>query len=183
MREIAEIFPLKKTRMHEVCGAGAHAFAVLSAAQYDAPLLWVRAGWRQEQLNPPGFVGLLNPDKLLVASAKNDTEVLAVAEESLRSGVLPLVVMELSSPLDLTAGRRLQLAAKTGASTALAIIPEGMGSNAAQTRWRCSPVYDPDDSTLLRCELIKNKAGTLGVWNVRWSQATRRINMVSEAGM
>ena len=89
--------------------------------------------------------------------------------------------MELNAPLDLTAGRRLQLAAKTGRSLGIALIPEGMGSNAAETRWQCAPVFDPQDSTLQRWELIKNKSGTLGVWNVRWSASSRRINVVSEA--
>ncbi len=183
MSDFSAVYPLKSGRTHEVCGAGAQFFAVAIAAQFEAQFLWVREQWRTEKLNPTGFVEFLSPEGLLTASAKNQNEVLAVAEESLRSGVVPLVVMELNNQLDLIAGRRLQLAAKTGESTALAIISEKMGSNAAETRWRCSPLFDPNDSTLQRWELIKNKTGTLGVWNVRWSASSRRINVVSEAGI
>jgi protein ImuA len=57
-----------------------------------------------------------------------------------------------------------------------------MGSNAAETRWHCAPLFDPDDSTLQRWKLIKNKSGTLKAWDVRWHGETRRIIVVSEAG-
>ncbi|WP_299736543.1 hypothetical protein [uncultured Roseobacter sp.] len=179
--DISTSFPLRPDRMHEVCGPGAQSFAVICAAHAGAVFLWIRESWRSEQLNPAGFMDFFPPENLLVATAGNQTEVLATAEESLRSGVFPLVIMELSGPLDLTSGRRLQLAAKAGKTTALAIIPDGMGSNAAETRWWCTPVFDQNDSTLQRWKLIKNKSGTLGVWNVRWSQSTRRIAVVSEA--
>ena len=109
-----------------------------------------------------------------------------MTEEALRSGAVALVIVSLTKPLGLTEGRRLQLAAKEGKSIALALIPEGMGSNAAETRWRCIPHFDADDragdSTLQRWELIKNKSGTLGVWYVRWDRASRRLAMVSPAG-
>nr|WP_299847657.1 hypothetical protein [uncultured Roseovarius sp.] len=180
---LSTVYPLKPDRMHEVCGPAAPSFAAVFAAQADAPFLWIREAWRTEQLLPAGFIDFFSPNNLLIASAKNLTEVLAVAEESLRSSVVPLVIMELSQPLNLTTGRRLQLAAKAGKSTALAIIPEGMGSNTAETRWHCRPLFDPADSTLQCWKLIKNKSGTLGVWNVRWSSSSRRINVVSEAGI
>jgi protein ImuA len=115
-----------------------------------------------------------------LANVADHIDMLAVAEEALRSGSVSLVVMELSKPLGLTAGRRLQLAAEAGKSTALSIIPEGMGSNAAETRWQCAPVFDVRDSTLQHWKLIKNKSGTLGSWDVRWDAQARHINVVSE---
>jgi protein ImuA len=89
-----------------------------------------------------------------------------------------LVVFQLKDSLSLTAGRRLQLAAKAGKSTGLALISEGQGSNAAETRWRCAPVFDAEDSTLQSWELIKNKSGTLSVWHVRWNATSRRLHVV-----
>lgn len=144
--------------------------------------MWVREAWRSDSINPQGAAAFVNPDDLLVARAKDQTELLAVAEEALRSGAVDLVVLEVSKAVDLTAGRRLQLAAETGKATALAIIPEGMGSNAAESRWHCTPVFDPEDSTLQRWQLIKNKSGTLGDWNVRWDAEARRVIVVSQAG-
>ncbi|HPD92803.1 MAG TPA: hypothetical protein PLG62_10090, partial [Pararhodobacter sp.] len=85
------------------------------------------------------------------------------------------------APLDLREGRRLQLAARAGGTTGLCLIPEGMGSNAAETRWRAAALFDATgavDSTLMRWEIIKNKEGTLRAWNVRWTPETGGLHVV-----
>jgi protein ImuA len=179
---IAQHYPPRARRAHEVCGPGACSFAFALAAQTDRPVIWVREAWRSDSINPQGAAAFFNPDDLLVARARDQTELLAVSEEALRSGAVDLVVLEVSKAFDLTAGRRLQLAAEAGKATALAIIPEGMGSNAAESRWHCTPVFDPEDSTLQRWKLIKNKSGTLGDWNVRWDAEARRVIVASQAG-
>ncbi|MDB6176999.1 hypothetical protein PAF17_05690 [Paracoccus sp. Z330] len=174
-------FPPATSRTHEVCGAGACVFSFALSAQLNGHTMWIRENWDTSQINPTGFADFLEPAALTVCNTKNQPETLAVAEEALRSGAVSLVVMSLNKSLGLTEGRRLQLAARDGKSTGLASIPEGMGSNAAETRWRCSPVFAPTDSTLQKWELIKNKSGTLGVWHVRWNTASRRLTMVSSA--
>jgi len=184
--DVPSCYPLRKARVHEACGAGATGFAAIMAAHLSGPVLWLREGWRAETLNPVGLAAFLDPARVLVAQVRDQTEGLAVMEEALRDGAVPLVVIELGQPLDLTPGRRLQLAAKAGSSTGLCVIPEGMGSNAAETRWRCAPVFDadpgPGDSTLQSWEIIKNKSGTLGAWHVRWDWAARRLDVVPPAG-
>jgi len=174
-------------RTHEVCGPSAYAFAFALAAQLSRAqantVLWVREAWSGVQLNPLGFEPYLTPQQLLVAQAPSHIDALASAEEALRSGRVALVVIEVSQPVGLTQGRRLQLAAQQGKATGLCILPEGMGSNAAQTRWQCAPVFDADghaDSTLQNWEIIKNKSGTLKAWNVKWNAQARRINLVSQ---
>lgn len=179
---ILPFFPPSNSRMHEVCGPGAYMFAFALAARLGGQIMWIREGWEASQINPNGFSGFIDPAHLTVCNTKDQTETLAVAEEALRSGAVALVAMVLSKPSGLTEGRRLQLAARDGKSTGLAIIAEGMGSNAAETRWHCAPVFDPKDSTLQRWELIKNKSGTLGIWHVRWDAASRRLTVVSPAG-
>ncbi len=173
--------PLRNARVHEACGPGAVSFAAVAAARSGA-VLWAREIWQTEAINPVGLSAFFDPSKLLLAQTKDQTETLAVAEEALKDGAVPLVVIETSRPLDLREGRRLQLAAQTGKSTGLCLIPEGMGSNAAETRWRCAPVFDADDSTLMRWEIIKNKTGTLRAWHVRWNAAARRLHVVPRAG-
>jgi len=179
-------FPLTKSRTHEVCGAGSYVFVFALLAGSGGYGLWIREDWDVRQANPSGFADFIDPAHLTICNANDQVETLALAEEALRSGAVSLVVMQLNKPLGLTEGRRLQLAARDGKSTGLAIIPEGMGSNAAETRWHCTPVFDPDkeapDSTLQKWELIKNKSGTLGVWHVRWDRASRRFVMVSAPG-
>lgn len=177
-------FPLRTTRTHEACGPGASAFAAIAGARAGGMVLWVRESWQTEQLAPTGLSHFLDPARLLVAQAPSQIDALAVAEEALRDGSVALVVVELHEPIGLTPGRRLQLAAQAGHSTGLCLIPESMGSNAAETRWHCAPVYDEqgEDSTLMRWKLIKNKSGTLGAWDVRWAHTAHRLDVVSPVG-
>lgn len=174
-------FPLREARVHEVCGPGAVSFAAIAAARVGT-VLWVREAWQSEALNPMGLTSFFDPSNLLLAQTKDQTEMLGVAEEALRDGGVPLVIIEISRPLDLREGRRLQLAALAGKATGLCLIPMGMGSNASETRWQCAPVFAAGDSTLMRWEIIKNKSGTLGVWHVRWNAEARRFDVVSPAG-
>lgn len=172
-------------RTHEACGPSATAFAFALGAQLGGTVLWLRESWQREQINPLGFAPYLDPRNLLLALAPSHLDVLACAEEALRSGSVALVVMELNQPIGLTAGRRLQLAAQKGNATGLCLLPNDMGSNAAQTRWHCAPVFNASsiatDSTLQRWEIIKNKSGTLGAWIVDWNAQTHRISVVSTA--
>ncbi|WP_339110003.1 hypothetical protein [Thioclava sp. GXIMD4216] len=133
---------------------------------------------------PQGMEAYGAPSDILLARPNSQTDALAVAEEALKDGVVPFIVLEITRPLDLREGRRLQLAAKAGGTTGLCIIPEGMGSNAAETRWRATPVFDPaqEDSTLMHWEIIKNKSGTLGVWYVRWDPQTHHLHVVPPVG-
>ena len=174
-------FPLRKTRVHEVCGPGAAAFCALAAASGEGPVLWVVESHRTEGLNPVGLAPLLAPERVLTVRTGTQTDSLAVAEEALKDGAAPFVAIEISAPLDLREGRRLQLAARAGGTTGLCLIPEGMGSNAAETRWRAAALFDATgavDSTLMRWEIIKNKEGTIRAWHVRWTPETGGLHVV-----
>lgn len=197
--DLLPAFPIKRGRVHEAQGPGALGFAAISAGMVGGTALWCQESWRSEQLNPQGLSGFADPGQMLLAKAHDQAELLAIAEESLRNGAVSLVIMELSKPLNLTAGRRLQLAAKTGRSTGLCLIAEGAGSSAAESRWHCQPAYDTpasdtpafdtpafdtpafdtQDWTRNRWSLIKNKSGILGAWHVRWDWAARRLRVVS----
>ncbi|CTQ61435.1 ImuA family protein [Roseibium album] len=194
----SSVFPLKRARAHEVCGESCLVFAAIMAGQATGPVVWVSERWRPV-VNPEGLAPFCDPGRLLVTRADSQLNVLASAETALRSGAVGLVVAEIAGPIGLTEGRRLQLAAETGGTTALLLIPEGGGSNAAETRWHCTgfpipavpsqhglPQHDPrendHDSTRWRWSLIKNKIGTLSEWVVRWDAAARRVIVVSEAG-
>lgn len=174
--------PLRPARVHEVCGPGATGFAAVACGQGKGSLLWLREDWQAGTLDPLGLAEFCNPARVLIARTKDQADTLAVAEEALRDGAVGLVVIEITRPLDLRQGRRLQLAAKAGQSTGLCLIPEGAGSPASETRWHCTPLLDPQerpDSTLMRWEIIKNKSGTLGAWHVRWDAAAHRLDVVS----
>lgn len=175
--------PLRPARVHEVYGPAAMAFAAIATATAQTNVLWISESWLAETLHPPGLVPFLDPALMLLAKTKDQTDSLAVAEEALKDGAIRCVVLETTRPLDLREGRRLQLAAKAGGTTGLCLIPEGMGSNAVESRWHAAPLFDPEreDSTLMRWEIIKNKSGTLGGWNVRWEPQTRHLHVVPAA--
>lgn len=175
---------LRRARVHEACGPLAASFAAVMAAKARGYVFWAREARLSETIAPHSLDIFFDVSKLVVARTAAHSETLAVAEEALRDGVCPLVVMELTAPLSLTEGRRLQLAAQAGGTaTGLCLISEDMPNNTAETRWHCAPLPDPDsgaeDSTLQRWRLIKNKSGTLGAWDVRWDQSARRLIVVS----
>ncbi|WP_269584202.1 ImuA family protein [Roseibium sp. Sym1] len=185
----SSVYPLKDARAHEICGDGALAFAAIAAGAAKGAVVWISESWKPT-VNPEGLAPYCDPGRLLLTRAGDQLTVLASAETALRSGAAGLVVAEVSGAIGLTEGRRLQLAAEAGGTTALLLIPEGAGSNAAETRWRCSgapapssgPRQNSHDSTHWRWSLIKNKIGTLSEWIVRWDAASHRVIVVSEAG-
>lgn len=174
-------FPLKPARAHEAQGPGAPFFALAACAVQPKPCLWISERWQAESLNPHGIAPLLDPARLLLAHTPSQLESLAAAEEALRSNAFGVVVTRLSAPLTLFTGRRLSLAAQTGQTLGVFLIPEGAGSPAAETRWHCTPHFSASDSTLHHWQLIKNKSGTLTEGVTCWDEQARGISVVSEA--
>ena len=169
----SSVYPLKHARAHEICGDGALAFAAIGAGAAKGPVVWISERWKPT-VHPEGLAPYCDPGRLLITRADSQLAVLASAETALRSGAAGLVVAEVSGAIGLTEGRRLQLAAEAGGTTALLLIPEGPRQNA--------PRQNRHDSTRWRWSLIKNKIGTLSEWIVRWDAASHRVIVVSEAG-
>lgn len=178
----SSLFPPRPGRVHEVYGPGAPAFAAIACGQRDGDVIWLVEAWVAERISPVGLVPYCDPSRVLLAEAPSPSDLLAMTEEALRSGAVKTVVAEVTKPLDLKAGRRLQLAAEAGKALGLMLIPEGAGSNAAETRWHCRPDFHEADSTRMHWALKKNKRGTMGAWTVRWHAETHRIAVVSPVG-
>ncbi|WP_375465322.1 ImuA family protein [uncultured Methylobacterium sp.] len=139
--------------LHEVSEAGAAAeYGALAAlftagilARLPGPVLWCLSG---RDLFAPSLVGVgLMPSRVVFAETWNDAEVLPAMEEGLHTRGLAAVVGEVSR-LELTASRRLQLAAERTGIMALAIRRWRTGTartagegepTVALTRWRVSP--------------------------------------------
>jgi protein ImuA len=162
--------------MHEAAGPGRRVFAAALAGQLTGPVLWVQESRTRDTLCPQGLLSFFDPARLVLARPLGVRPLLQVAEEALRSGAAPLVVAELGKAADLTASRRLQLAAETGGGRCLCLVPEIRARpNAAETRWHCAPISDPAlGSSRQRWELVKNKRGKLGTWRVVWQAQTAR---------
>ena len=161
---------IRSGRVHEAAGSGRRAFAAALAGRLAEPVLWVQEGRTRDRLCPQGLADFLDPGRLVLAHAPGALAVLQVTEEALRSGAVALVVAELAEAPDLTASRRLQLAAGAGGGRGLCLLTDSRArNNAAETRWLCTPVPGREGRQLW--ELVKNKRGRLGVWEVGWNAA------------
>ncbi|MCW2237843.1 ImuA family protein [Azospirillum canadense] len=151
--------------LHEVAGeepGAATAFAAGLLARLGsgaAPVVWVVRG---RDLHAPGLAAYgLTPDRLIAVRATREADALWAMEEALRCRRLSAVLGE-AGALDLTASRRLQLAAESSGVTGvlLQLGPRRSAASAAVTRWRIAPV--------------SSQSSEPGVGDARWSVALER---------
>jgi len=198
--EIDEALPwggLPLGALHEVAATGDDGAAVgfvvvllgrLAIGQ-DKPVLWVAD---RDDLYAPGLAALgLPADRLMVARPGRGVRPQWAMEEGARCPGLAAVVGE-AWDLDLTAARRLQLAARDSGVTVL-VLNRGAGSSAALTRWRIasapSVVSRSGDwawrwqVTLSHCRgRGVGEAGVVATWLVEWHDETHRFRLVALAG-
>ncbi|HKR90449.1 MAG TPA: protein imuA [Phenylobacterium sp.] len=138
-------------RWHEVGGSGLETETGAAPAAFTAlmaaPL--ARRGWavwvlRRDDLWAPGLEGLGFPaDRLIQVCARDEAEALGVMEDALGAQGVAAVIGEVED-VDLTAGRRLQLASEKAGATGFVIRRRPFGGqarreapgSAAATRWR-----------------------------------------------
>lgn len=188
---------LARGRLHELfaddgeAGAGA-GFALLlacrAAGDGHAPLFWLRGEGSARMDGAPYGPGLaalgIAPDRLVLGTMADSAALLQAALDALRCPALGAVVVEMRGRqplLDLTASRRLVLAAEGSGVTALLLrIGGDPGSSAADTRWHVAaapsaplPGNAPGHSAF-DLRLLRRRAGPDGMgWRVEW-QAHRR---------
>lgn len=188
---------LAQGRLHELFAASvddaasAAGFAVMLALRALEPgkaLLWLRtdtAERRAGDFHAPGFVELGgDPDMLLLALAPDDVTMLRCAADAARCAGLGVAVIECwGSPraLDLTASRRLALAAeKSGVTLLLLRMDAGASNSAADTRWQVTAAPSQEleanapGPAVLEIELLRRRAGPAGQhWRVEWDRDER----------
>jgi protein ImuA len=108
-------------------------------------LLWVReaaAVVETGDVYGPGLTALgLSPDNCIVVEARSLVDALRAALEGARCTALSAVILETVAAIDLTASRRLKLAAeKSGVEIVLIRHGGRIAPNAAQIRWRVQGV-------------------------------------------
>jgi len=188
---------LPAARLHEIAGAAeqgvALAFAVALLARRAAdgapPLLWGRLRRDPDRRGRPYGPGLaalgLPTARLILVEARRPTDLLWALEEALRAG-LPAVLGE-GVAADLTAGRRLQLAAERGGGLALLVPPaaDRPSVSAATTRWRVDALPLENDefdgpAVRWRLSLERCRGGRPAQWDVVWDHATRSFALAAE---
>jgi protein ImuA len=166
-------------RAHEAAGPARRVFAAAAAGRLSGPVVWIVAGPSPGRLHPEGLMGFCDPARLVTARARRPVDGLWAAEEALRAGCAPCVVLETPAPPALTPVRRLQLAAEAGAAAeaatapplCLILTPEGGSAAAVETRWWIDPLSGWASETApgggparWRVALLRDKAGPPGVW-------------------
>jgi len=172
---------LRAGRVHEVCGTSALSFAAMIAGQRCGPVIWIEKAFMSERLCPQGLATFFDPARLVVVRPVDGKETLWCMEESLRAAP-SMVVARLGTAAGLTESRRLQLAAEVGQSVGLCLIPDAAISNTAETRWRSTALPFAAQTSLHQWELLKNKKGILGQWQVAWDDTARNLIVVSASG-
>ncbi len=170
----------------------AEGFAALALARLaeraGKPVLWVAAS------GPPYAPGLaafgLTPAHLLVVRPAKAAQILWAMEEGLHCPALAGVLGE-TWGVDLTAGRRLQLAAQASGVPAL-LLNRGAAARTAVTRWRiqavssAAPLAGGLGSWRWRVELSRCRGRGFGedgcVWLMEWSDEAHRLGVVAPSG-
>lgn len=182
---------LTRGRLHEVFAidpddaSSAAGFAAMLALRLGGPLLWLRAEAAEAcsgTLYVPGLCEIgIDPAALILGVLPNPLALLRAAADVARSPTVGAAVIELwRSPrsLDLTATRRLALAAEASGVTLLLLRTDAEPTpSAAHTRWAVraaasTPMEgDAPGHPALEVELLRQRAGPAGGdWLVEWDR-------------
>ena len=178
--------------------AAAAGFGVaLALAGGAAPLLWLRTEAAEREggrLHATGLHELgFDPAALVMALVPDEPALLRAAADAARCPGLGMVVVEAwgrAGGLDLTATRRLQLAAElSGATVLLLRIAGAPAPSAAATRWGVAACpstaleADAPGRPAFLIELQRRRGGPSGRrWRVEWDRDTRSFDAAALSG-
>lgn len=162
----------------EAAGA-ATGFAAVLLGRAGGTVFWIA---EEPDAWPPGLARFGLDPALLVLVRARGADALWAMEEVLRSPAAAGALLVLTRPPDLTAERRLMLAAQTGGGLGLLLRAEAEEApGAALTRWRVASMpglgasrHDLGDPRW-RLELLRCRGGRPGAWTVSWSPAAGEL--------
>lgn len=186
---------LARGRLHELFGVeGGHmasvtGFALMLAlcacGASNRPLLWLRSRATEAlagAIHAPGLMELgLDPDRLILGRMPDTLMLLRCAADAARCGGLGAVLIEVGgnpAALDLTATRRLALAAERSGTVPLLLRLDGrVDPSAADTRWSVAPALslsasdiDAPGAPAFDIRLLRRRSGPDGLaWRLEWN--------------
>lgn len=197
---------LASTGVHEIAAAAPTGMAAVSGfaaalmarrlahlpGEDTRPLLWARHGAAAREygwLYGRGLTAFgLASERLLTVTLNRPRAILWTIEEALKSTALAGIIADMTADaLDLTASRRLMLAAREAGTPLFLVFERPLeGATAALTRWRIAPHasgpprFDTDAPGLAAWTLTleRSRAGLPGQWTVEWHHETHRFALV-----
>lgn len=180
---LGDILHLTAGRAHEACGPARRVLALwlIALLAPKAPILWLRPRWNRDRLYPSGFAPWTDPGRLILAHGAKPADLLACAEDGLRSGACGFVVVDLADPPALTPLRRLHLAASEGLGRrrtrmpdaglhALVLTPGQGGAAGVESRWHMAPCPAPAQTDLVqpawRLERLRARMAPPAQWQI-----------------
>ena len=195
---------LPRARVHELHAAepddaaAAAGFGVAMALAGGAtPLLWLRTGAAQRQGGRLHATGLLefglDPQALILAVVDDEPALLRAAADAARCPGLGTLVVEAwgrAPGIDLTATRRLQLAAEASGVTIMLLRVAGAPApSAAATRWGVTAcpstalAADAPGRPAFIIDLQRRRGGPAGQrWRVEWDRDTNSFDAAALSG-
>lgn len=185
---------LARGRVHELfaveaddgpSAAGFAAMLALLATEGGSPILWLRTDEAERhggRFHAPGLIELGgDPDALVLAVAPDAKALLRGAADAARCSGLKALVVECRGKcpgLDLTASRRLALAAEQSGVTLFLLRLEAEPiPSAADTRWAVSAApshaleANAPGAPMFEIELLRRRAGPAGMrWQLEWNR-------------
>lgn len=180
-----EVFPAAPGQ--EAAAAG-FAAALVARVAADKRVLWLRpdfAALEHGEISALGLLELgLDPGRFLLLRAPDPAAVLRAAADALTCAALGALVIEIPGTprmLDLSASRRLVLAAAQSGVTAFLLRLDAQAEpSAAETRWlvRAARSQTKNDdwannddwgSPRFEAELVRHRHGRNGHWVMEWS--------------
>lgn len=199
---------LARGRLHEVFArspadsVAAAGFSAMLAIRVPGEIIWLRQARTARSVPyPPGLAEIgLDPARLVLVTLPDVTALLRAAADAVRCpGVGVVMVSVAGNPrlLDLTATRRLALAAeRTGATVLLTRVAAKENPSAARTRWRVAAAPSAPlagmapgaplagmapGAPTLRLELPRRRGGPpAGPWVMEWDRAERCLRPFGE---
>lgn len=179
---------LPRAALHEILAAepgAAAGFATMVLARAGGTVLWIAP---EPDAWPPGLARFdLSPAQLLLVRAPRRQDALWAMEETLRCSAVGAALL-VADELDLTAARRLQLAAEAGGVLGLLLRPDedSAAPTAALTRWRIGAAVSDSQSPhelgdpAWSLDLLRCRGGRGGAWRATWHEG--QASLVTEDG-
>lgn len=182
----SEIVP---ARARDAASAASFAFALALRCAVRRPetgIVWIAEDMIVREIGLPYGRGLqaagLSPQRLVLVRTRRPNETLWAMEEALKSAAATVVAESWASgrAYDLTASRRLALAARRGGSAGLLLLPRAAGeatrlASAAQARFEIAPTFSRRTENAPRLPL----PGLLA-WRLRIAKA--RAGLIGAGG-